>query len=221
MIAVSCAGWVRPAPGPANQVGYGLSPRTSVDEDGQWPGLEQVEPDADEQETYGQADSPGVGSEVNERSHQQAETRKEEVNSLAQVARFIGWPRPRNERAVRSNFMSTPGPEDICVLRTPIATTVSNERRSKPFQDAHTAGRCALAARRRGGKRKVPRVAFFDEFAGAAGASAPQQSLEFASGWRHWIPRGHQVDLECLDPTARPAEWPDTIRTYSFPRNPW
>jgi hypothetical protein len=64
---------------------------------------------------------------------------------------------------------------------------------------------------------KVPRAFFTTKMPGPQVAEgfdsdrslAPLQSLEFVSGWLHWIPRGHQVDLECLDPTAWPENGSD------------
>jgi hypothetical protein len=50
-------------------------PENAVHEDGQWPRLEQVYPDADEEKTYRKTDTPGVGPKVAESSYQQAETR--------------------------------------------------------------------------------------------------------------------------------------------------
>ena len=52
--------------------GVRLGAKNAVDEDGQWPRLEQVYPYAGQEETHRKADSPGVSPEVAERSGQEA-----------------------------------------------------------------------------------------------------------------------------------------------------
>ena len=69
--------------------GVWLAAQNAVDEDGEGPRLEQVDPDAGQQETHRKADSPGVRPEVAERSRQQTETRDGRRGQVARPHRRV------------------------------------------------------------------------------------------------------------------------------------
>ena len=74
MTAVSWAGCPQARAASGSHPGYGLPPEDAVDQERQGPGLEQVEPDAKEQQTQRNGYPPRVRPEVTQRPEQLAET---------------------------------------------------------------------------------------------------------------------------------------------------
>src|SRR5262249_2349447 len=56
-------------------VGVSLASQNSIDQDREWPGLEEVEPDAEEQQAKGEDNPSSVRTEVRQRPKAPAETR--------------------------------------------------------------------------------------------------------------------------------------------------